>query len=86
MDLHVGVNLYPLRQERLSPAIATFWKALEGRDGLTVKRGQFHTLVEGSDEAVFDAVREAFRAARDVGPCAMTMTVKEARERSMPEP
>lgn len=84
MELEVGVNIYPLRQERLSPAIEAFWKSLEAREGVDHTRGRFHTLVEGTDDAVFDAVKEAFRAARDVGPCAMTLTVKEARERKMP--
>lgn len=47
------------------------------RRGLTVEVGRMSSLVEGPDEVVFAALRDAFLAAAN-GDCVMTLTVSNA--------
>ena len=46
MHISAQVSLYPLRQERLSPAIEEAWKILEEHE-LDVEKGSMSTIVSG---------------------------------------
>ena len=76
MPVAVQVSLYPLRQTELSPAIdkalAIFWES-----GLEVTPGPMSTIIAGDDDAVFAALRDAFRSAAD-GEVVMVVTISNA--------
>lgn len=71
------VSVYPLRQERLTPAIAAVTTALEAR-GLSAEVGPMSTRVTGAAESVFAALQEAFLRAAATGEVVMTITVSNA--------
>ena len=71
------ISVYPLRQERLSPAVEAVRQALEER-GLQPQVGPMSTIVTGEAAAVFAALREAFSRAAATGQVAMTVTVSNA--------
>lgn len=71
------VSIYPLRQERLSPAIEAVSKALEAR-GLRAEVGPMSTLVTGDSDDIFAALKEGFANAAAVGPVVMTIAVSNA--------
>jgi uncharacterized protein YqgV (UPF0045/DUF77 family) len=77
MKVSAQISLYPLRQERLSPAIDALREALE-RAGLDAQVGPMSTLVSGEAERVFGALRAGFERAAGAGPVAMTVTVSNA--------
>jgi uncharacterized protein YqgV (UPF0045/DUF77 family) len=77
MKVSAQISLYPLRQERLSPAIDALRAALEAA-GLDAKVGPMSTLVSGEADRVFAALRAGFERAAAVGPVAMTVTVSNA--------
>ena len=70
------MSLYPLRQAELSPAID---RALDifGESGLEVTPGPMSTIIAGDDEAVFAALRDAFRATAE-GEVVMIVTISNA--------
>jgi uncharacterized protein YqgV (UPF0045/DUF77 family) len=68
------VSLYPLRRERLTPAIEAFLKVLE-HEKLEAHVGPMSTLVTGDSGRVFAALREGFEQAARLGPIVMTVTV-----------
>ena len=71
------ISIYPLRQERLSPAIDAVRCALSGR-GLAPQVGPMSTVVVGEDALIFAALGEAFAKAAEAGEVVMTMTVSNA--------
>jgi uncharacterized protein YqgV (UPF0045/DUF77 family) len=71
------VSLYPLRHEQLSPIIDEALKEFRGQ-GLEVHPGTMSTLVLGSEESVFSALREAFGKATRRGEVVMVVTVSNA--------
>ncbi len=71
------ISVYPLRQERLSPAIEAVRGALSSR-GLAPQVGPMSTIVVGEDAVIFAALGEAFANAADVGEVVMTITVSNA--------
>jgi uncharacterized protein YqgV (UPF0045/DUF77 family) len=78
------ISVYPLRQERLSPAVETVRHALEDR-GLRPQVGPMSTVVTGEATAVFAGLQEAFSRAAATGQVVMTVTVSNAcpvRERA----
>jgi uncharacterized protein YqgV (UPF0045/DUF77 family) len=77
MFVSAQVSLYPLGQSDLDPAIGTVWKALEAH-GLGYQAGTMSTLLEGDDMQVFDALRDAFAGAADLGGAVMVVTVSNA--------
>jgi len=77
MQVAAQINIYPLRQERLSPAIEGAWEAL-GSHNVTVDKDGMSTVVLGEEEEVFAAVREGFRAAASLGPVSMVVTFSNA--------
>jgi len=77
MVISAQVSIYPLRQDRLTPAIEEVQKALEAA-GLRPATGPMSTVVVGEDEAVLGALREAFRRAAAAGHVVMTLTLSNA--------
>ena len=77
MQVAAQISLYPLRQERLSPAIKEAWEAFNSR-GVVVEKGSMSTVIIGEEEEVFTAVREGFRRAAEHGPVSMVVTLSNA--------
>jgi uncharacterized protein YqgV (UPF0045/DUF77 family) len=77
MTVSALISLYPLRQERLSPAIDALRRVLE-REGLAPQVGPMSTLVSGDASRVFAALRAGFEQAAAAGPVAMNVTVSNA--------
>jgi len=77
IGISAQVSLYPLRQERLSPAIQEAVRAFTAH-GLEVQVGSMSTLVWGDDEQVFAALKEAFRRAAERGETVMVVTLSNA--------
>jgi len=71
------VSLYPLRQPSLGPPIRRLVRVLQ-EHGLQARMGEMSTLVWGDEEAVFDALRQAFHQAAQLGDTVMTVTVSNA--------
>jgi uncharacterized protein YqgV (UPF0045/DUF77 family) len=71
------VSVYPLRQDRLGPAIAAVGAALAAH-GLTPQVGPMSTTVVGEDAAIFAALGDAFAKAAETGQVVMTVTVSNA--------
>lgn len=72
------VSVYPLRSERLSPAVERVLAVFE-QAGLDVRPGSMSTVISGDDETVFDALRAAFAVLADGGQTAvMVVTVSNA--------
>jgi len=67
-------SVYPLRQERLRPAVEAAVQAA-AEEGVTVTVGRLSTFAPGREDAVFAAVRAAFDAARSFGPTVMVVTL-----------
>lgn len=70
-------SLYPLRDPSLSPALE---RAMEGvrSAGLTPQVGSMSTYLEGDEDAVFEALRRAFRRAAEDGELVLVATVSNA--------
>lgn len=71
------ISLYPLRQSSLSPAIDSTLRILR-EHGLDVSPGPMSTLASGDDEALFDAIREAYRTSSGNGDVVMVVTFSNA--------
>jgi uncharacterized protein YqgV (UPF0045/DUF77 family) len=77
MHISVQISLYPLKQERLSPAIETAWEIFE-KSQLEIVKGAMSTLVSGEAEVVFAAVKEVFLKTAEMGPVSMVATFSNA--------
>ena len=77
IGISAQVSLYPLGQADIAPAIDAVVGVLAER-GIAHEVGAMSTTVWGEDEAVFAALREAFRAAAAFGQAVMTVTVSNA--------
>lgn len=77
MIISAQVAIYPLRQDRLTPAIAAVTRALEAA-GLRPEIGAMSTTVTGEAATIFTALEEAFVQAGAVGHVVMTVTVSNA--------
>lgn len=71
------ISVYPLRQDRLGPAVETARAALAAY-GLSPQIGPMSTIVVGEDTAIFAALSEAFAKAAELGEVMMTITVSNA--------
>ena len=71
------ISIYPLRQDRLGPAVEMVRSAL-ARHGLEPQVGAMSTIVVGEDAVVFTALAEAFAKAAEAGEVVMTVTVSNA--------
>jgi uncharacterized protein YqgV (UPF0045/DUF77 family) len=77
MNVSAQVAVYPLRQDRLSPAISAVDAALRAA-GLDPEVGPMSTIVTGDAADVFSALQEAFVRAADLGHVVMTVTISNA--------
>ena len=77
MVIGTQISVYPLRQERLTPAVDAVRTALETR-GLHPEIGPMSTLVTGDVKVIFSALQEAFAHAAETGHVVMTVTLSNA--------
>jgi len=77
MQISAQISLYPLKQEKLSPAIEEAWRILEER-GLVLQKGGMSTVASGEAEKIFKAVREIFLQTAVKGPLSMIVTFSNA--------
>ena len=77
MQISAQISLYPLKQERLSPAIEEAWRILE-KHQLDLKKGEMSTAVNGKAEKVFAAIQDAFLRSSEKGPVSMVVTFSNA--------
>jgi uncharacterized protein YqgV (UPF0045/DUF77 family) len=77
MTVSAQVAIYPLRQDRLTPAIAAVSMALQAA-GLSPEVGPMSTMVTGEAATVFSALEQAFSQAGALGHVVMTLTVSNA--------
>jgi uncharacterized protein YqgV (UPF0045/DUF77 family) len=71
------ISVYPLRQDRLGPAIEAVRAALVAA-GLNPEIGSMSTHVVGDGSAIFAALAQAFDRAASVGEVVMAVTVSNA--------
>jgi uncharacterized protein YqgV (UPF0045/DUF77 family) len=77
------VSLYPLRQERLGPAITAAVDTFRVY-GLDVWEGAMSTVVAGDLDAVCGALRDAFAAAATTGEVVMVVSLSNGCPVPMP--
>jgi uncharacterized protein YqgV (UPF0045/DUF77 family) len=77
MTISALVAIYPLRQQRLTPAIEALTDAFKVR-GLAAEVGPMSTMVLGDAETIFTALRDGFVRAAETGHVVMTVTVSNA--------
>jgi uncharacterized protein YqgV (UPF0045/DUF77 family) len=77
MSVSAQIAIYPLRQERLTPAVETVGRVLRDH-GLLAEQGPMSTYVVGEDQAIFAALQEAFARASETGHVVMTLTLSNA--------
>ena len=77
MTISAQIAVYPLRQERLTPAVDAVRTALTAK-GLAPQIGPMSTMVTGDAATVFRALEEAFVQAGALGHVVMTITVSNA--------
>jgi uncharacterized protein YqgV (UPF0045/DUF77 family) len=76
-EISAQVSLYPLRQPNLGTAIRAAWRIFE-EHGVEVESGAMSTVVQGEEEAVMGALREAFHGASRKGEVVMVITLSNA--------
>jgi uncharacterized protein YqgV (UPF0045/DUF77 family) len=77
MHISAQISLYPLKQQRLSPAIEEAWRIL-GENGLDLQKGGMSTVVSGPAERVFAGIQEVFMRAAEKGALSMVVTYSNA--------
>ena len=77
MQISVQFSLYPLKQEKLSPAIESAWKILEEK-GIAFQKGSMSTVITGKVEDVFPAIREVFLSSAERGQLSMVVIFSNA--------
>ena len=77
MVVSAQISIYPLRQNRLTPAIEAVGTALASHH-LKPAVGPMSTVVVGEDLEIFAALREAFAKAAQAGHVVMTVTISNA--------
>lgn len=77
MRASAQISVYPLRQQRLGPAIEAVRVAFESQ-GLSPAVGPMSTHASGDAERIFSALREAFESAAATGDVAMVITLSNA--------
>lgn len=77
MAVAAQVSIYPLRQQRFSPAIG---KALDifRAKGLNVEMGAMSSIISGEDEPLFTALKEVYQTLADKGELVMMVTLSNA--------
>lgn len=77
VGISAQVSMYPLSQEKLSPAIDEALQIFH-QHGLDVVAGSMSTLISGDEAAVFSSLREAFQRAAEAGRVVMVTTISNA--------
>ena len=77
MRASAQISVYPLRQEKLSPAIDAVRQALAS-EGIDVQVGPMSTLATGDVSRLFAALKRGFEAAASAAEVVMTVTVSNA--------
>jgi len=77
----VQVSLYPLRQADIDPPIREVVRIFR-QHGLGTRVGEMSTLLWGAEQAIFDALQEAFHQTAKYGDVVMVVTLSNA----CPEP
>jgi len=77
VNISAQISLYPLRQEKLGPAIEAVRAALEG-EGLAPEVGPMSTVVTGEADQIFAALQRGFEEAAAGGPVALVVTLSNA--------
>jgi uncharacterized protein YqgV (UPF0045/DUF77 family) len=77
MHISAQISLYPLKQQRLFPAIEEAWRILEA-NRLDLKKGGMSTVVNGPAERVFAAIQEVFLHSAQKGSLSMVVTYSNA--------
>lgn len=77
MVVSAQIAIYPLRQDRLTPAVTAVSRALETA-GLRPEVGSMSAIVTGETATVFSALEEAFTKAATLGHVVMTVTISNA--------
>jgi uncharacterized protein YqgV (UPF0045/DUF77 family) len=77
MIVSAQIAIYPLRQDRLTPAVTAVSAALQAA-GLRPEVGAMSTVVTGEAGVVFRALEDAFARAGTLGHVVMTITVSNA--------
>ena len=77
MAISAQFSLYPLRQERLSPAIEEVLAVMKDH-GLPVQLGPMSSLVLGEEDQIFSALQEAFRRSAEKGQVVWVLTLSNA--------
>jgi len=71
------ISIYPLRKTSISDTISEALAAFQTSD-VEVHPGALSTVIAGTEDAVFAAMREGFRAARAQGDVVMVATLSNA--------
>ncbi len=77
MTASAQIAIYPLRQDRLTPAVDAVRQALHDR-GLQPDPGPMSTYVVGETDAIFAALQDAFTRVAAMGHVVMTVTLSNA--------
>ena len=77
MAISAQIAVYPLRQERLTPAVMAVREALDDH-GLQAEPGPMSTYVVGDDAVMFAALQDAFARVSGMGHVVMTVTISNA--------
>jgi uncharacterized protein YqgV (UPF0045/DUF77 family) len=77
MKISAQISLYPLKQQRLSPAIEEAWRILE-ENRLDLQKGGMSTVVSGTAERIFAVIQEVFVRLAEKGALSMVVTYSNA--------
>ena len=77
MKVSCQFALYPLRQEKLGEILGEAVRELD-QVGVSYRVGTMGTEMEGEEEAVFSALRTAFRRVAEHGDAVLVATVSNA--------
>ena len=80
MAVTAQFSLYPLRTQELGPALDAALAAVR-TSPVSAETGVMSTLLEGSEEEIFEALRAAFRAAAAHGDAVLVATISNACKR-----
>ena len=80
-QISAQVSVYPLRRQSIGPVIRRAVRCLRQHE-LDVRVGEMSTTVWGDEQALFDALREAFRLLAEDGDVVMHVT----RSDTCPDP
>lgn len=77
MKIQVELSLYPLRSERLSPAINAFSEELR-QAGIDITSGPMSAIITGESKKIFSAVGRAFDKCAGSGDLVLVLKASNA--------